>query len=308
VAAVNRVDGSALGLPVVVVAGRKDGPVLLVDGAIHGDEPEGTLAILAFARELDPEQLSGTFIGVPVMNVGGFEAMARGNPRDTHTFDMNRIYPGRQNGFLTDRIAQLHNARICGSADMEITIHSGGNICYLAETIFVGAGDKKSDELARAMGPDWPIILETPHPTGTPMAAMLARGKPAISVELGGSATCMPTDLRQTVKIFTDALGNICRHYGMLEGEARYAEAHWRGKQHVVQAGHSGIIDPLPNCPLKKRICKDQMLLRTTDLFGDLIEELKSPCDGVLFGVRTYPSVTAGDWALFCAEATYVPD
>ena len=65
VTAVNRVDGSALGLPVVIVAGRKDGPALLVDGAIHGDEPEGTLAIMSFARELDPEQLAGAFIGVP---------------------------------------------------------------------------------------------------------------------------------------------------------------------------------------------------------------------------------------------------
>ena len=308
ISAVNRVDGTTLGLPVIVVAGKQDGPVLVADGGIHGDEPEGTLAIIAFARALDPEALRGTFIGVPVMNIGGFEAMERGNPRDTHTFDMNRVYPGKCEGFLTERIAYAHHTHIGALADMEITFHSGGNIAYLAETIFVPANDPKSFELARAMGPDWPIVLETPQPAGSPMAAMVARGKPVLTVELGGSATCMPDTLIEIVNTLTRSLSNVCCHYGMLDGEARYAAARWRGRQKVVQAGKSGILDPTPTPPLKKPISQGQVLLRITDLFGDPIQELQAPCDGTLFGMRTYPSVTAGDWALFCADATYVAD
>jgi predicted deacylase len=305
VGAVNRVDGTTIGIPVIVVAGKKDGPVLLVDGAIHGDEPEGTLAILSLARKLDPQTLRGAFIGVPVMNVGAFEAMSRGNPRDTHTFDMNRMYPGRAKGFLTDRVAHAHNAHIGSLADMEISIHSGGNICYLAETIFVSANDPKSFELARAMGPEWPIVLETPHPVGTPMAAMLQRQKPALTVELGGSAATMPGVLNRVVATIENALVNVCRHYGMLDGEAQYAEALWRGRQKVVQAGRSGILSPAPEHRLKQPIQRGDVLLTITDLFGDTIEELQAPCDGTLFGMRTYPSVTAGDWALFCAEARF---
>ena len=305
VKAVNRVDGTTLGIPVIVVAGKKDGPVLLVDGGIHGDEPEGTLAILSFARKLDPETLRGAFIGVPVMNVGAFEAMSRGNPRDTHTFDMNRIYPGKPDGFLTDRVAHAHNFHLGSLADMEISIHSGGNITYLAETIFVSANDPKSFELARAMGPEWPIILETPHPVNTPMAAMLSRNKPALTVELGGSAASMPDVLTGVVRTIEDALANVCRHYGMLEGAAQYADGLWRGRQKVVQAGRSGIIKPDPESRLKKPIRRGDVLLEITDLFGETIERLQSPCDGTLFGIRTYPSVTAGDWALFCADARF---
>ena len=159
--------------------------------------------------------------------------------------------------------------------------------------------------MARAMGPDWPIILETPHPIGTPMASMLARGKPAISIELGGAAMCMPWDLHRIATAIKDALKNLCRHYGMIDGEARYADGHWRGKQKVVQAGKSGIIDPFPTCQFKKPMFKGDLLLRIMNLLGEPVEELTAPCDGTLFGVRTYPSVTAGDWALFCAEATY---
>ncbi len=302
---VRRVDGTPLGVPVMIAAGKSDGPVLLVDGGIHGDEQEGSLAITAFMRQIDPVVLRGVVIGVPVMNVGGFEAMARGNPRDTHSHDMNRIYPGRESGFLTERIAYAHDGKIGALADLEITIHSGGNICYLAETIFVGAGDGKGEELAKAMGPDWEIVLETPHPVNTPMAAALARGKAAITVELGGTAATLPDALRANVKTLENALENVCRHYGMLAGEPRYARGHWRGKQAVVQASSSGMLDPLADPPLKKPIRKGERLLRITDFFGETLEELAAPVDGTLFGIRTYPSVTAGDWCLFCADASY---
>ncbi|MFH1573244.1 MAG: M14 family metallopeptidase [Acidobacteriota bacterium] len=304
---VSRLDSTLLGIPVMIVAGQLDGPVVLVDGAIHGDEQEGPLAIAAFARELDPLNMRGAFIGVPVMNVGALEAMARGNPRDTHSFDMNRIYPGRADGFLTDRIARAHHSEIGAVADMEITIHSGGNICYLAETIFVGRGDEKGLELARAMGPDWRIVLDTPRPSGSPMAAMLERTRTAITVELGGSAATMPGALQGVVEILKRSLRNVCRHYGMIDGTPLYADRLWRGQQKVVQASMSGLLEPNPSIPLKLPIRKDELLLRITDLFGAPAEELRSPCDGVLFGVRTYPSVTAGDWALFCADAVLRP-
>jgi predicted deacylase len=305
--AVSRVDGTPLGIPVMIVAGRSDGPTLLVDGGIHGDEQEGPLAIASFARELDPDRLRGIFIGVPVMNVGGCEAMSRGNPRDTHAFDMNRIYPGRSEGFLTDRIAHTHSSLVAAAADMEISIHSGGNICYLAETIFVGAGDSKGLELARAMGPEWPIVLDTPRPSGSPMAAMLQRGKTGITVELGGSAATMPATLLGVVEILKRALRNVCRHYKMIDGEPSYATHVWRGKQVVVQAGKSGLLAPRSGIPLKQPIRMGEALLSVTDLFGATVEELRAPCDGTLFGIRTYPSVTAGDWALFCADATFQP-
>jgi predicted deacylase len=307
IGAVHRVDGTTYGIPVMIVAGIADGPVLLVDGGVHGDEQEGPLAIAALARELDPDRLRGVFIGVPVMNVGAFEAMSRGNPRDTHSFDMNRIYPGRATGFLTERIAHTHNSVIGSLADMEITIHSGGNICYLAEAIFVGAGDSRGLELAHAMGPDWQIVLDSSRPVGSPMAAMLDRGKTAITVELGGSATTMPEALHGIVDILKEALTNVCRHYGMIEGTPRYAGHHWRGTQMVVQASKSGLLEPNPRIPLKKPIQKDDVLLRILDLFGEAVEELKAPCDGTLFGFRTYPAVNAGDWTLFCAEATLEP-
>lgn len=309
VPAIERVDGAPLGFPALLVNGSRPGPVLLLDGGIHGDEQEGILAVAEFCRGLDPAALRGAVIGVPVMNVAGFEAMSRGNPRDTHTHDMNRIYPGRADGYLTDRVADAHFRHVGAAADIEITIHSGGNICYLGEAIFTTRGDPLGLELAQAMGPDWKIVLDTPHPAGSPMAAMTRAGKPAITVELGGSAGTMPGRLRANVETLKRALTNVCRHYGLLEGEPAYAPRLWRGRQSVVMAGRSGILSPgggLAGERLTKPIRAGETLLQIHDLFGQAIEDLDAPCDGVLFGFRTHPSTTAGDWALFCGDAEFV--
>ena len=92
--------GAALEIPVIVINGSRPGPCLWVDAAIHGDEPEGTLTCHALARQLVASQLSGTLVLVPAMNVPAYEAGQRGNPLDTFSYDMNRIYPGRADGYL----------------------------------------------------------------------------------------------------------------------------------------------------------------------------------------------------------------
>ena len=101
--------GSKVEIPLVIVNGTKPGPVFWVDGAIHGDEPEGPMACAIALREVDPKQLSGTLVMVPVMNVMAFENANRGNPLDTFSFDMNHIYPGRANGYLSERVSCAHS-------------------------------------------------------------------------------------------------------------------------------------------------------------------------------------------------------
>ena len=102
--------GTRLEIPVVIVNGAKPGPCFWVNGAIHGDEPEGPLACQIALAEVDPAQLAGTLVMCPVLNVPAFEAAQRGNPLDTVSYDMNRIYPGKATGYLSDRIAAAHAA------------------------------------------------------------------------------------------------------------------------------------------------------------------------------------------------------
>ena len=170
--------GAALDIPVIVINGAEDGPCLWVDGVIHGDEPEGTLMCHLLRREVDPATLAGSLVLVPVMNTAAFEAGRRGNPLDTFSYDMNRIYPGRPNGYLSERVAHAHKEWLVETADMNIAVHSGGEHSYLSELIFV-TDHPGSQELARAMGKAFPLVLKTPRPSGNPMGVMLAAGSRA---------------------------------------------------------------------------------------------------------------------------------
>src|SRR5919108_5270562 len=98
-------DDSAWGavmIPIAVIK-RGNGPTALLSGANHGDEYEGPVALFSLARELEPAQVTGRVIIVPAMNYPAFRAGTRTSPIDKG--NMNRIFPGRPDGTVTEKIA-----------------------------------------------------------------------------------------------------------------------------------------------------------------------------------------------------------
>ena len=93
--------GSELTIPVTIINGSKPGPCFWINGGIHGDEPEGILTCTLLKEKIKPDDLSGSIVMIPVMNVPAMEAAERGNPLDTFSYDMNRIYPGKKDGYLS---------------------------------------------------------------------------------------------------------------------------------------------------------------------------------------------------------------
>ncbi|MDE1156521.1 MAG: M14 family metallopeptidase [Acidobacteriaceae bacterium] len=290
--------GAELTIPVIVINGAKPGPCLWIDACIHGDEPEGTLTCHNLAREIKPEALSGTLVLVPAMNVPAYEAGQRGNPLDTFSYDMNRIYPGRAQGYLTERIAWAHAEYMKTVADFEIAIHSGGAHSYLSETIFVNE-DEKSIELAKAMGRGWELVLSAISPKGNPMATMLEAGKTGITVELGGRPTTSPEGMRRVVEVLTEAMRNVLRHYGMIAGEAHYPEKRWKGVQEALLAPASGVFIPAEGVECQKPMKKGDTIATIVDIWGDVQATLVAPADGMIFGLRALPNVMTGDWCCF---------
>ncbi len=290
--------GTKLEIPLVVINGTKPGPVLWVDGAIHGDEPEGPLCCQLLLREVSPADLSGTLVLVPVMNVPAFEAACRGNPLDTFSHDMNRIYPGRADGYLTERVAHAHAAVMTAVADMELSIHSGGAHSFLAPAMFTDERPE-SVELGTAMGPGWGCMMSSPNPKGNPMAAMAAAGKIGITVEHGGRSATGPGTFARVGRVLADAIVNVLRHYKMLPGEPHYATDRTKGSQQALLAPVSGLFLPDPAIKFLSPMKKDALIARIVDLFGDELAVLRAPADGMIFGLRALPNVTTGDWCCF---------
>ena len=293
--------GGAADIPVIVINGAEDGPCLWIDGVIHGDEPEGTLACHLLRRELDPRTLTGSVVLVPVMNTAAFEASRRGNPLDTFSYDMNRVYPGRPDGYLTERIAHAHKEWLVEVADMNIAIHSGGEHSYLSEMIFV-SDDPGSQQLARAMGEAFSLVLTTPRPKGNPMGVMLEAGKCGITVELGGRPATSPEAFRQVGRVLADGALNVLRHYEMIPGQARYAPVRHKGVQQALLAPASGLFLPEVGVGFQQAMNEGAVIARIYDVYGDELAALNAPADGMIFGLRALPSVTTGDWCCFYAK------
>lgn len=285
-------------IPIIVYRGTEDGPTLWLNGATHGDEPEGPFSIFKALEQVDAQKLCGTIVAVPVMNVEAFTAGQRGDPLDTFSHDMNRLYPGKPDGYPTERVAYAHWQAMKDNCDLQIAIHSGGEHSYLAHMIFA-SDNPPSLELAAAMGKKWSLVFRSGTGGGNPSSQMGALGKGGITVELGGNCRTLTSDFHNVADDLANGYLNVMRHYGMIEGDAQY-EPEWRmGYQIPLLAPATGMYVGNPDLPFETRIEKDTLIGQVYNLYGDVIGEVRAPQAGVIFGLRSRPSVLEGQWCCF---------
>ena len=97
---------AATNIPVIVINGEKRGPVLALVSGAHGTEYTSIIAIEKLINRLDPSQIAGTVILVPLVNIQSFEQkVPHVNPIDNKS--MNRFYPGKADGTQTERASFL---------------------------------------------------------------------------------------------------------------------------------------------------------------------------------------------------------
>src|SRR5437764_563273 len=101
---------AATSIPVVVVNGVKPGKTLALVSGAHGTEYVSIIAIEKLIAQIDPAQLTGTVILVPLVNIASFEQkVPHVNPVDNKS--MNRFYPGKADGTQTERASFLKIGR-----------------------------------------------------------------------------------------------------------------------------------------------------------------------------------------------------
>ena len=285
-------------IPIIIYRGVEDGPRLWLNGATHGDEPEGPFSIFLALKELDPRRLRGTVVAVPVMNVGAFTAGTRGDPLDTFSYDLNRVYPGKADGFTTERLAHAHWEAMKDTCDLQIAIHSGGEHSYLAHMIFA-SDNPQGMELAAAMGPNWTLVFPSPSGGGNPSSKIGGQGGGGITVELGGNCRTLTGDFHAIARDLSSGYLNVMRHYGMIEGQATYADSWRQGYQIALLAPVTGMFVGKADLPFETLVKEGTVLGQIYNLYGDVIGEVKAPRDGVVFGLRSRPSVLEGQWCCF---------
>src|SRR6266478_6847997 len=132
-------------IPVVVVNGAKLGPVLALVTGAHGTEYVSVIAVERLIVDLDPAQVSGTIILIPLVNIASFEQkVAHVNPVDNKS--MNRFYPGKADGTQTDRASFLITKQVVDRSDYLIDYHGGDLDESLRPYAYWGATGKDSQD------------------------------------------------------------------------------------------------------------------------------------------------------------------
>jgi uncharacterized protein len=291
------VDG-ATSIPVVVVHGAKPGKVLALVSGAHGTEYASIIAIEKLIERLDPAQISGTVILVPLVNIASFEQkVPHVNPVDGKS--MNRFYPGKADGTQTERASFLITKEIVDRSDYLIDYHGGDLDESLRPYAYWGPTGRElqdhiSKEMVLAFGLDH-IIIWRERPTD-PAATRYrdntaaVRGIASIVVEAGHAGTVETDD----VELLVNGTLSTMRALRMLPGEPRLIENPvWIDKLVDVLAEGPGIW-----YPLVKRgtyVSAGMKLGAITDYVGKLIAEPRAPVSGVVLHVNAVPSLKKGD-------------
>lgn len=194
--------GDKLAAPVLVAHGRAPGPTVCLTAAIHGDELNGIEVVRRVFAGLEPEQLSGTVIGVPVVNLPGF---ANGTRETPDRRDLNRYIPGRPDGSFADRIAdRLYQGLIVPHCDRLIDFHTGSFNRANLPQLRANLHDPQVREFARMFGAT-PVLQKR---GGRHMLRRVATeaGIPSVTFELGTSATVQADLVVYAERVVTAAL------------------------------------------------------------------------------------------------------
>jgi len=292
-------------IPFSVVHGAKPGPVLALIAGTHGAEYPPILALQRLRQTLDPRALTGTVVIVHVANMPSFlKRTIYYGPADDK--NLNRVFPGKRDGTISERIADVLTREVIDRATYVIDIHCGdGNEWLRPYSYWVvtsaPAVVNASKDLALAFGLDH-IVIDTERPNDPKASIYLAntamtRGKPALTAESGGWSR---TDEESIARIERGVAG-VLKHLKMrAEGPDPVTHPVWLGRNEVLRAGFTGLLYPMVEPG--QTVAQGTVIARLTDFHGTLLEEIRAPFAGEVLYVVATPPVSKGEPVGFIAD------
>jgi predicted deacylase len=285
-------------IPITVVNGASAGPVLALIAGTHGMEYVPIVALQRMRDKIDPKTLKGTIVMVHVANMPSFLGRTiYYSPIDGK--NLNRVYPGKADGTISDRIAFAITRDVIARATHVIDLHCGdGNESLRPYSYWITTGDPKVAQAGRAMalafGLDH-IVVDNERPTD-PAASLytsntaITRGKPALTTETGGMAIVD----EPSIEMLQRGVAGVLKHLGMrADGPAPVSKPVLLERSEVVRAGTTGIF--YAEVQKAATVKKGARLGRVTDFHGKTIEEIFAPFDGHILYVIGTPPITKGE-------------
>ena len=285
-------------IPFSIAHGHRAGPVLTLVAGVHGMEYVPIVALQRLRATIDPAQLAGTVLMVHAANGPSFLGRTiYYSPIDGQ--NLNRVFPGKPDGTLSERIAHTLTREFIERATHVIDLHGGdGNESLRPYSYWITTGDPDvaaaSRALALAFGLDR-IVVDGDRPRD-PAASMylsntaITRGKPAITTEIG----CLGRADEDDVALALAGIAGVMRHLGMQqEGPAPVRSPVWLDRNEVLRAGSTGLF--FAAVARGQMVEAGALVGRVTDFHGRTLEEVRAPFAGEVLYVVATPPMTKGE-------------
>ncbi|MEX1365403.1 MAG: succinylglutamate desuccinylase/aspartoacylase family protein [Nannocystaceae bacterium] len=277
--------GRATRLPVIVVKGRRPGPVFGVTAALHGNELNGIPVVHRLVASTDVARLRGTLAVVPVLNIPGLLQHEREFADGT---DLNHIMPGQEHGSESKVYAARLISRVVERFDYLADLHTAsfGRV----NTLYVRADldDPVTAHMALLQRPS--IVLHSPAMDHTLRGWVSARGCPALTVEIGNPHVFQPRQVGRTLAGLRAVLAQVKmlprRHLTLGPAPTLCSSSRW------LYTDMGGLLQVLPE--LREVVDEGQVIARQVDIFGDLVREYAAPFRGIVIGKSVEPVSPTG--------------
>ena len=276
---------NAVTTPVYVERSKRDGPVLLLMGGVHGDELNGIDIVRRFVHGRHHRPLRGTVVCIPVLNVFGFVHLSRKFPDGR---DLNRVFPGAKGGSLASQFAYLFRTQILPDIDYVIDFHSGGADRVNVAQTRCNFSDDAAFRFARAFGA--PFVVQSKSISRSIREAFHQAGKTAMIFEGGRS---MHFD-EAAIAIGVAGARRLMHYLEMgppvpgadkpsiLINRSRWIRAPSSGMWHP-QVGYGAWVE------------RGTVLGQVSDPFGGQVKPVRATWAGYVFCINVSPVINRGD-------------
>ena len=306
--------GTEVYLPVVVINGEQDGPVIWVNACVHGNELNGTLAAQKLARTLDPADIHGAVVITPVSNPLAFREKKRlsfleGNTLMGESTNMGEVFPGRMDGCMTEKLAFVLFQEIKKLATAVVDFHCWGfGQDSKPYTVIKKYPDEKISreifEIAKAFGSpmictlDMTKKLDEPSPVDKQMDVLCAReGIPSFMAETGHSEWAEP----EYINFAAQGAINVMKYYGVLKGAVpENKDPIILESRQVIRCKHDGLA--IAQVKPHQFVKAGETLSIIYNAYGDVVEEVKAEYDMYTVSLPYMPNVNGGERVAFVGK------
>ncbi|CAO3638058.1 unnamed protein product [Cunninghamella blakesleeana] len=280
-------------IPVIVLRGSEDGPVVGVTAAVHGNELNGVPCIHRVVSQIDVAKLKGTLVAVPCVNVVGYLKFQR---EFADGRDLNRQFPGKEDGYASQIYCYHLLQKVLSQFNYMIDLHTASFGRVNSYYVRADMNDPVSALLAKLQKPQ--IILHNSGQDGTMRSAAAAKNIKSITVEIGNPQLFQDQYVQWSYCGVMRVLGNL----GMYSlNQTELAQLADDGPPHTILCSSGfwiytrtgGILEVYPG--VNTIVRKGDLIARMKNMFGTLIDEYFAPCTSVVIGRSSNPVAMTGD-------------